>query len=413
MSPAEPTRRNPAVTAGVIVALVLAALAVARMLTRDSVTVRATTATRQNLISTVSTNGKVEPIDEFEAHASAPGIVKHLFVDVGEKVKVGQPLVTMDDADATAHLATATAAVTTAQAALHDMEQGGNQEERLALSADLDRARQQQAQAQTTLTALEKLQQQGAASAAEVSDARARLAAANSSLSSLQQRSTSRYSATDLARARAQLADAQAQLSAAKTAYQNVAVHSPIAGTVYSIPVSQYDFVPAGDDLLDVADLDHIQIRAYFDEPEIGKLAAGQPVKIVWDARPNRLWHGTIEVAPTTVITYGTRNVGECIITVDDAHGDLLPNTNVTVTVTTSQASNVLSIPHEALHTDGPLNFVYRIVGGKLVRTPVQLGVVNLTRVEITSGLSENDVVALNATDNRDLTNGLAVKTAQ
>jgi HlyD family secretion protein len=94
---------------------------------------------------------------------------------------------------------------------------------------------------------------------------------------------------------------------------------------------------------------------------------------------------------------------------VDDARGDLLPNTNVTVTVTTSQRFNVLSIPREALHTEGG-DFVYRVIGGKLVRTPVQIGVVNLTRAEILSGLTEKDTVALSATSNRELSNGLAVK---
>src|SRR6185312_4108062 len=135
----------------------------------------------------------------------------------------------------------------------------------------------------------------------------------------------------------------------------------------YSVPVSAYDFVPAGEDLLDLADLNKIQVRAYFDEPEIGKLAVGQAVKIEWAAKPLQVWHGHISIAPTTVITYGTRNVGECLITVDDARGDLLPNTNVTVTVTTSQRFNVLSVPREALHTEGVSDFVYRVVDGKLV----------------------------------------------
>jgi len=163
-----------------------------------------------------------------------------------------------------------------------------------------------------------------------------------------------------------------------------------------------------------VADLNLIQVRAYFDEPEIGKLVNGQKVRIVWDAKPDLAWHGHIVQVPTTVVSYGTRNVGECLIAVDDARGDLLPNTNVTVTVTLAQQKDVLSIPREALHTDGPLNFVYRVVNHKLVRTPVQLGaVVNLTRVEIASGLTEKDVVALSATNNRDLTNGLAVKNVE
>ena len=132
--------------------------------------------------------------------------------------------------------------------------------------------------------------------------------------------------------------------------------------------------------------------------------------RITWDAKPNQTWHGHISRAPSTVIVYGTRNVGECIITVDDAQGDLLPNTNVVVTVTISQRFNVLTIPREALRTEGANSFVYRIVQDKLVRTPVQVGVQNLNRVEILSGLSEKDIVALNATSNRDLSNGLAVK---
>jgi HlyD family secretion protein len=91
--------------------------------------------------------------------------------------------------------------------------------------------------------------------------------------------------------------------------------------------------------------------------------------------------------------------------------GDLLPNTNVTVTVTTQQRVNVLSVPREALHADGPNTFyVYRVAGGKLLKTPVQVGVVNLTRGEITGGLTENDHVVLNTLTPHDLTNGLAVK---
>jgi HlyD family secretion protein len=260
------------------------------------------------------------------------------------------------------------------------------------------------------LAALQKLQQKGAASEAEVTAAQQRLTSANASLLGIQERSSRRYSDADRAKSAAQLQNARAGLSAAQAGYQSSVKRSPIAGTVYSIPVSDYDFVQAGEDLLDVADLDRIHVRAYFDEPEIGNLAIGQAVKIEWPAKPGRVWHGHVEAVPTTVITYGTRSVGECIITVDDANGDLLPNTNVTVTVTISQSFNVLSLPREALHVEGAVNFVYRVINGKLVRTPVQVGVVNLTRVEIVSGISDKDIVALSAMDNSDLANGLLVK---
>jgi HlyD family secretion protein len=410
MPPKEKTRLNPYIKWAVAIVVVVAAVLAIRWFTRERVPIRVAQVSRQSLDSSTSTNGKVEPIHEFQAHAAFPGVVKRLYVEVGDKVSPGTLLVTMDDSDIKARLASSALSISTAKIGLDATEQNGSQEERLSLAGDIERAKMQKQQAATDLAALKQLQQKGAASAGEVAAAQQRLDSASSTLDGLLARKTGRFNGADIARAKEQVANAQAEQAAALSSYAGANVRSPIAGTVYSVPVSEYDYVPAGDDLVFVADLNEIQVRAYFDEPEIGKLAEGQPVKIVWDAKPNKVWHGHIEQVPTTVITYGTRNVGECLITVDDARGDLLPNTNVTVTVTTLQRNDVLSIPREALHTDGPQNYVYRILNGRLVRTPVQLGVVNLTRVEITSGLKDKDVVALNATSNRDLTNGLAVR---
>jgi HlyD family secretion protein len=407
------TRPSPLVVVGIILVLAVLTVVGVKSFSREQLEIRAAGVNHQNLISSISTNGKVEPVDEYQAHALSPGVVEKIYVEVGQKVKAGQLLVKMNDSDAQARLASATATLRSAEVTAADIERNGSQDERLGMAGDVSRAQTQVKQATSDLAALRQLQSKGAASNAEVVSAEQRLANATSTLQSLQQRGTQRYSAAERSRAQAQIADARAALNAANNGFASANIRTPKAGTVYSIPVSEYDFVPAGEDLMDVADLNRIQVRAYFDEPEIGKLAPGQAVKIVWDAKPNQIWHGHIERAPTTVITYGTRNVGECLITVDDARGDLLPNTNVTVTVTTSQRFNVLSIPREALHIEGGSYFVYRVISGKLVRTPVQVGVVNLTRVEITGGLTEKDTVALSAMNNRDLTPGLAVKVVE
>ena len=410
MPTTETRRLNPLLLWVIFLAVIVVAFIVFRSTSREVVEVRAAAVTRQNLSSTVSTNGKVEPIDEFQAYAPSAGVIGKVFVQVLQKVKAGDLLIKMEDSDAVAKLAAANATLRTAEATLHDMEQGGSQEERITLNGDLSRTQLQQQQATQDLAALRQLQQKGAASPSEVAAAEQRLQVANNALQGFQSRSTQRYSPADKLRVEAQVADAKAALAAAQSSYAAFNIRTPQAGTVYSIPVSTYDFVPAGENLVDVADLNRIQIHAYFDEPEIGKLAIGQPVKITWDAKPNQSWHGHITIAPTTVITYGTRNVGECIITVDDAKGDLLPNTNVIVFVTTAQRFNALSIPREALHTDAG-TYVFRIVGNRLVRTPVQIGTAtNQNHAEITSGLTEKDTVALNAINNRELANGLPVK---
>jgi HlyD family secretion protein len=380
------------------------------------VQVRAARVSRQDLTSTISTNGKVEPILDFQAHAPNPGVVAKLYVHLGEQVQKGEQLLRMDSSDAANRVAGAEAGLNSAEAALTNMQHGGTQDERLSQQADLTAAQNQVQQAQATLATDQKLLAQGAASPNEVALAQQQLTTAQDRAAQVQKRIHDRYGSVDMSAQRAQVAQAQANLSAAQSGYANVDVHAPFVGTVYSLPVAQYDFVQPGQALINVADLTKLRIRAYFDEPEIGKLAAGQPVRIVWDAKPNLVWHGHIEQAPTTVITYGTRNVGECLITVDDARGDLLPNTNVTVTVTTAQRNNVLSVPREALHTEGTVNFVYKIVNNKLVRTPVEIAsnaVVNLTRAEITSGLSEGDLIALGATSEVDLSDGDQVKVVQ
>ena len=167
-----------------------------------------------------------------------------------------------------------------------------------------------------------------------------------------------------------------------RTRLQHAVVHAPFAGTVYSLPVSRTEYVNQGDRLLSMADLSKLQVRAYFDEPEVGKLQVGQPVTIVWDARPDEQWHGHISRLPSTIITYGTRNVGEVLVAIDDTDGALLPDTNVRVTVTVADESNVLKVPRDALHYRTRVH-VTSIVkqGNSLHRVKVTIGLRNLSDV--------------------------------
>jgi HlyD family secretion protein len=109
------------------------------------------------------------------------------------------------------------------------------------------------------------------------------------------------------------------------------------------------------------------------------------------------------------VINYTTRNVGEVYCTIDDADGQLLPNTNVNVTVTTANVADVVYVPREALHTEQGLSYVYRVVHDKLKRTRVTVGNLNLTQIQIESGLNPGDVVALGSTNTQPLLDGVQV----
>ena len=374
-----------------------------RRLTREELPLRVAQATIQDLITTDSTNGKVEPQHNFEAHAPAPGTVKRLYVRSGELVPKGKLLLSLDDADAVAHSVGALATLRGAQANYQATEQGGTQEERYSLAGELAKAQMDRDQAQHDLDALKKLVAQGAAAPSEVASAQQRLEAANTSLATLEKRQTARYSPADIAHSKADLEQAQAAYSAASTVVADSNVRAPFAGTVYSLPVSVSEYVSPGALLLQMADLTKLQVRAYFDEPELGALHVGQPATIVWDALPNHAWHGRILSMPSTIITYTTRNVGEVLLSVDDADGKLLPSTNVKVTVTEQKLDNVLTIPREALHSENGKDYVYLLHGKTLRRQQVTKGALNLTQVQIVKGLAENATVALSTTNGEPL----------
>lgn len=395
-------------------AVVVAVFYFARMLTRPKLPVRVDYARMGSLTTTEATNGKVEPVNNYEAHAPFPGVVKAIYVHEGDKVPQGKLLLAMDDTDARARVAAALAGLSGAQAGYQAAQRGGTPEQRVTLQGDLQRAEIERNQAQADLNALKKLEASGAASPSEVAAAQQRLAVDNSSIQTLQQQQTSRYNSDDKAHALANLENAQAEYAAAEAALKDAVVHAPFSGTVYSIPVSRTEYVQQGERLLSMANLDNLQVEAYFDEPAIGPLQVGQPVTIVWDARPSQIFHGVIARVPATIVTYlQTRNVGVVLVKLQDDHDDLLPDTSVRVTVTIASESNVLIVPRDALHIEGGNSYVYRVEGNTLHRTPVTIGKLNLVSVQIVSGLKAGDEIALGTTNAQPLSDGEPVEVVQ
>jgi RND family efflux transporter MFP subunit len=187
-------------------------------------------------------------------------------------------------------------------------------------------------------------------------------------------------------------------------------VRAPFDGIIYALPVKQGAYVQTGDLLLQVGDLSKMLVRSFVDEPDIGRLAPGQAIEVTWDAIPGRIWNGAVSSIPATVKLRGSRNVGEVTCTVDNHDLRLLPNVNVGVTVITAEHSGVLTLQREAVRMDDAKPYVFQVVDGVLKRRDVEVSLQNLTRVEITSGLPENSVVALSSADTKPLADGARVK---
>src|SRR6185437_14323966 len=259
------------------------------------VPVRTEQVTRQNIASVISTNGKVEPVKNFAAYAPAPAVVKRILVREGDHVKQGQLLLELDDADARAQAAKALAQLRAAEADLQAAQTGGTHEQVLTTQSDLEKAQAEHSDAQRNFDAVQHLQQNGAAAPAEVEAARNRLTKANADVQLLQSRLKNPFSSPEMEK-----------------------VQAPFAGIVYTLPVRASAYVNGGEVLVQVANLKDIQVRAFVDEPEIGRLADGEKVEIRWDAVPGRTWEGKLTRVPASVSTVGTRTVGEITTEIDN-----------------------------------------------------------------------------------------------
>jgi len=402
--------RNHLVIAAAILALFVFSGWIMR---RGVVSVHAEKVMRESIASMISTNGKVEPVQNFEAHAPAAVGVKHVLVREGDQVKAGQLLLQLDDADARAQAAKALAQLRAAEADLHAVQSGGTQEEVLTTQSDLAKAQAERDAAQRNLEATQRLQQNGAASPAEVEAAKNRVQKAQADLHLLQSKLTGRFSTPEIAKVHASADEARAALAAAQDLLRNSRVTAPFAGVVYQVRVKDGSYVNPGDLLLQMANLDNVQVRAFVDEPDIGKLSQGEKVDISWDAVPGRTWQGTLTRVPTAVTTVGTRSVGELTCEIPNPDHKLLPNVNVSVSIVTAKKDNVLTVSREAVHDVDGRRVVYEIENGKVHSRDVQTGTSNLTRVEILNGLSDGMQVALGAVNAQPLHNGMEVKVVE
>jgi HlyD family secretion protein len=206
---------------------------------------------------------------------------------------------------------------------------------------------------------------------------------------------------------------AQSEIAALEEKVRNGHITAPSDGTLYALPVKAGDYVHVGDLLAEMADLRQARVRAFIDEPEIGALEPNQPVKITWDALPNRVWAGKTETIPKQVVARGARSVGELLCTVDNDKLELLPNINVNVRINSKERDNVLAVPRGAVEAEGSQRFVYVVKKGDFAKTSLEkreihVGIADSTNYEVTSGLRQGEMVVLPG--DIDLKDGMAVK---
>jgi len=382
---------------GLIVGIVLALAGLAFYLRPSPTPVTpAARVQRGSLVQNLTTNGKVEALDSFEVHARAPVTIQRVLVHEGDVVRRGQPLAEVDNTSVREALARSQAQLEVARADRQLIERGGSAAELSQIESAIVRARLEKDAAERERASLERLVERGAAARAEVQEQQMKIIKADAELAALDRKRKSLVGPEDRERVLARIREAETAVAQGENAVRETEIRAPAGGAVYFLALRPGGFYEGGALVARVGQLDRVRLRLLVDEPELGPVRVGQPVRITWDALPGVSWNGAVEKLPSMVQTVGTRTVGEVLCTVDTPRHRLLPNVTVNVEIRTGSAEMVLTVPREAVVRQGEQTLVLVVdSSGAVVRQPVQLGMHDLGRVEVKEGLSENQIVLL------------------
>ena len=358
-------------------------------------------ANRGNMNASISSNGKVEPIQPYSIRALLPTFVEKVFVVEGQFVKRGQTLLALDVEDARAQLARAREQLLSAQDELRAARAGGRADEAAQLESDLRKAEIERERLRREREALERLVAKQAATGDELDQNRIALERAETDWQRLRKAKVEfdRRVKLDVERASLQVERGRSEVRALEEKVGLGRVTAPADGTLYALPVRARDFVKVGELLAELADLRRVRIRTFVDEPELGGLEPNQRVEITWDALPSRLWEGRTEQIPKQVVPRGARSVGEVLCSVANDRLELLPNVNVNVRIHMRERQNALVLPRGAVQIEGTRRLVFVVddtpLGAKLQKREIKVGIASATSYEVVAGLKEGERMAL------------------
>jgi len=372
---------------------------------------------RENLVASVSSNGKVEPISPFVVRAQLDTFVEKVHVTEGQSVRKGQLLLQLDVKDAAAQMAQAQSRLLQAQDDLRAALGGGRSDAAAKASGDLAKALAERDRVRRNHDALQRLIAQQAATKDELAANEVELTKAQAEVDRLTaaKHEFDRAVKLDAGKFELQVQQAQNEVAALNDKVRDGRITAPADGTLYSLPVRQGDFVKVGDLLAEMADLHQVRVRAFVDEPELGGLEPNEGVRITWDALPNRSWEGKTTVIPKQVVSRGSRSVGELLCSVNNEKLELLPNINVDVRISARERNGVLTVPRSAVSSSGGMRFVFVVKDGglnvgknTLEKRPIVVGIADAANYEVIAGLSGGELVALPG--DFDLRDGMLVK---
>jgi HlyD family secretion protein len=370
------------------------------------------TVKRGDVMETVSASGTVQAPKQVSLNFSGSGSeISSLNVKVGDHVKAGQVLATLDDATAKSQVMNAQANLSSAQAHLAEVEQGSTPEDiaiqqanvnkaKAALDSakntyDIQKASDQVQKAKITLDAAQSnynsqksLYDAGAVSKNQLDQAKQTLdqaqadynsavvqynqaqadynnnvkqaqAAYDAAVAQLNQvKAPPKPSAVE--EAQAAVAQAQAQLEQQKIALSKLTLKAPMDGTVVQVNGNVGE-IPSNNPVivLDNSDSQNLQVLAQVSQSDIGKIQAGMDATYTVNAYDGKQFKGKVIMIYPEATTESGVTTYKVLLSVDNKEGLLKPGMTLNVTIVVGTHKNVLYIPAAALRDQNGKDGVY------------------------------------------------------
>jgi HlyD family secretion protein len=364
-----------------------------------------------SIAKSVVATGKVEPLSKVEIKSKASGLIKYLYVNVGDRVREGQLLIELDKEILEAQLKEAKAVLNSAESSLKEMESQGK-----TLNANLRKAQLEAENKDYDFSVAEfkrqrELFQQGLISKSDFDSYEQKMKAAEIGHKSLGatvgvKEAEIEQNGRSIEKARATVVQAQAQYERAEENLKYASIRSPISGVVLSREVEVGDAVSSilqlGSNatlIMTLGDVQELYIKGKVDETDIGLVKLGQSVRVTVDAYKNRTFQGKVfRIAPMGVEKDNVTRFEVRVSILNDL--DLLKvNMSANAEVILEEHHNVLLVPESALiYNEKKQTFVeLPDVATKTGRrqVPVKTGLGNGSRAEVLSGLTLGQQVVL------------------
>lgn len=395
----KPKRRGRWIVVGLIAFVVLASLA-ASALFHNSTKIdpsKLAKVVRGDIARSVVATGKIEPLSKVQIKSKASGIVKTLYINVGDSVRRGQILAELDKEiliaqvrEAKANLEAAAANLAAAQAAYERDKVDAQGPDVPFLERNLERAR--------------KLSIEGLIPQQSLDDAEKNYRLAqNKQLSAITNLTVSK---AEIQKASAQVAQARAALERAEEDLRNSTTVAPINGVVLSRDVEVGDAVSsilvmgsAATLMMTLGDVREVYVKGKVDEVDVGKIYLGQPARITLESFKDKKFFGKVTKISPMGVEKDNVTTFEVRASIQNPTGELKTMMTANAEIILEEHKGALTIPEGAVIYDKDRKTAVEVPDpgqktGKR-KLPITIGISNGARAEVLAGLNEGQQVVL------------------